>query len=133
MATFVKLGDLVDKKFTIVKNNGYKWKKWDKEANKMLVSDTPQKFAEGWNKKYTIETDKGIVDLTETQVGKLLTGGLKGNTADLSNLIVELKSNGKAGMDIRYFFNVVGRAEGEVQLDNEEGWQEEPNADEIPF
>jgi len=131
MDKFVKLGDLVDKKFTVIKNNGYKWKRWNKESNKMETSDTYQPFNEGWTKKYSVTTNKGIIDFGEMQLGKILANALKGNTADLGNLIVEVKSNGKTGMDIRYFFNVVGRAEGEVQV--EEETQPEMGVDEIPW
>lgn len=102
--TFTKLSALVDQDFTITKAGGYQFKKWDKEANRML---TEEKWQEGYRKMYTIDTDKGRMDLGAGQLGNLLEGVYKAGVADINNVTFHVKSNGKTGMDIRYFFNVV--------------------------
>jgi hypothetical protein len=102
--TFTKLSNLVDKDFTITKAGGYQFKKWDNEARRMLVEE---KYTEGYRKLYTIDTDKGRMDLGAGQLGNLLEGVYKNGVADINGVTFHVKSNGKSGMDIRYFFNVV--------------------------
>ena len=101
---YTKLSALVDKDFTITKAGGYQFKKWDNEARRML---TEEKWTEGYRKMYTIDTDKGRMDLGAGQLGNLLEGVYKNGVADINGVTFHVKSNGKSGMDIRYFFNVV--------------------------
>ena len=101
---YTKLSALVDQDFTITKAGGYQFKKWDNEAKRML---TEEKWTEGYRKMYTIDTDKGRMDLGAGQLGNLLEGVYKNGVADINNVTFHVKSNGKSGMDIRYFFNVV--------------------------
>lgn len=102
--TFTKLSALVDQDFTITKAGGYQFKKWDNDAKRML---TEEKWQEGYHKMYTIDTNKGRLDLGSGQLGNLLEGVYKAGVADINNVTFHVKSNGKTGMDIRYFFNVV--------------------------
>jgi hypothetical protein len=104
MNDYTKLSSLVGGTFTITKMNGYKWKMWDNVNKKMLVSDTWEK---DYRKIYTAETDKGILDLSASQTGILLETVMRNGQADLNGRTFQVKSNGKTGMDIRYFFNVV--------------------------
>ena len=104
MTDFTKLSALVNGTFTVNKVFGYKWKMWDNNEKKMLVSDTWQK---NYRKVYTVETDKGVLDLSANQLGILLEAVVRNGTADLNGQTFQVKSNGKTGMDIRYFFNVV--------------------------
>jgi len=100
---YIKLNELVGKSFVITTNRGFKFKAWDATNNKMLVSDTPQK---GFRKIFSVETDEGVLDLSSSQIGAILSECLEAMTADLNNKTIEVKSNGQAGKDIRYFFNV---------------------------
>ena len=104
MSDFTKLSSLVNGTFTIQKVNGYKWKMWDNTQKKMLVSDVWQK---DYRKVYSVETDKGLLDLSANQVGVLLETVIRNGVADINGTTFQVKSNGKTGMDIRYFFNVV--------------------------
>lgn len=101
---YTKLSALVDDDFTITKAGGYQFKKWDNENRRMLVEE---KWTEGYRKMYTIDTDKGRMDLGAGQLGNLLEGVYKNGVADINGVTFHVKSNGKSGLDIRYFFNVV--------------------------
>ena len=101
---YTKLSKLVDQDFTITKAGGYQFKKWDNENRRMLVEE---KWTEGYRKLYTIDTNKGRMDLGAGQLGNLLEGVYKAGVADINGVTFHVKSNGKTGMDIRYFFNVV--------------------------
>lgn len=101
---YTKLSNLVNGTFTINKMFGYKWKMWDNTDKKMLVSDSWQK---DYRKIYGAETDKGILDLSASQMGILLETVSKNGEANLNGRTFQVKSNGKTGMDIRYFFNAV--------------------------
>ena len=132
MTDFTKLSNLVDDTFKVEKVWGYKWKKWDNEASKMLVSETWQ---EGFSKKYDVDTDKGKLDLGSGQLGSLLEAVFYQGVADLNGKTFAVKSNGKTGMDIRYYFNVV-KAEVEERGDDsakEESKVDDDLFDQIPF
>lgn len=126
MADFIKLKDLVGKQFTINKVNGYKFKYWDTGSSRMIVED---KYFDGARKVYQVETDKGTLDLGTGQIGNLLEATFKDGKADLNGKTFEVKSNGKEGMEIRYFFNLVPdfvpEPSEQTQIDNDLG--------ELPF
>ena len=103
MTDFIKLSNLVDDTFKVEKVWGYKWKKWDDDEKKMLVSDI---YKEGYRKVYEVETNKGKLDLGSGQIGSLLEAVFKNGEANLNGVTFKVKSNGKTGMDIRYYFDV---------------------------
>jgi hypothetical protein len=119
--TFTKLSALVDDTFTVLKSDGYTFKKWDNEQRKMLTSD---QWQEGYKKTYTLETDKGILDVGSGQLGNLLEAVFYNGEAKMIGTTYEVKSNGKTGMEIRYFFNV-------KKQDIQEHPKDEPQ-DEVP-
>ena len=102
--TFIKLGDLVGKSFTVTEAKGYTWKMWDNTAKRMLISET---FEPGYRKIYTVDTSEGRLDLSAGQLGQLLELTYIRGEAFINGRTFSVKSNGKTGMDIRYFFNVV--------------------------
>ncbi len=108
--TYTKLSALVDKQFTITNCGKYSFKKWDNEQNKMLISE---KWAEGYAKKYQIDTDKGRLDLGTGQLSSLLEAVYYEGKADINGKTFSVKSNGKTGMDIRYYFSKANNTEGE--------------------
>lgn len=136
MSDFTKLSSLVNSTFTIRKVNGYKWKMWDNTQKKMLMSDVWQK---DYRKVYSVETDKGLLDLSANQVGVLLETVIRNGVADINGTTFQVKSNGKTGMDIRYFFNVVRDSKpaekpAEVAQDAFDDFVPDTiNLDEIPF
>ena len=99
---FTKLTALVDDSFTVIKSYGWKYKKWDPVSNKMLVSD---RYERDFQKKYTVETDKGTMDLGPGQLANLLEAVFRDGVADIIDRTFSVKSNGKTGMEIRYYFN----------------------------
>jgi hypothetical protein len=101
---YTKLSELVGKTFTIEKAWGYSWKKYDPESKRMLLAE---KYEEGFRKVYSLDTDQGKLDVGSGQLSSLLEAVYSKGTADINGKTFEVKSNGKTGMDIRYFFNVV--------------------------
>jgi hypothetical protein len=137
MADFTKLSELVNKTFTVQKFYGYKWKMWDNTQKKMLVSDVWQK---DYRKVYAVETDKGVLDLSANQVGTLLEAIVRNGEANIIGRTYQVKSNGKTGMDIRYFFNVVAEpkippvvAQQTAQETFDDYVPDTINLDDIPF
>lgn len=104
MPNFVKLSELVDDDFIVIKSWGFKFKKWDDASKKMLVSDT---YQEGYRKTYNLETSKGSLDLGSGQLANMLESVFRNGQADIINKCFKVKSNGKSGMDIRYYINPV--------------------------
>lgn len=103
---FVKLSSLVGGGFTVDKYNGYSFKKWDTEQNKML---TAQSYVDGYKKSYSFDTDKGQLDLSSAQLGQALEGVFKDGTSTIVGRTFAVKSNGKTGMEIRYYINPAQR------------------------
>lgn len=99
---FVKLSDLVGDRFTVVKVGKFSYKKWDNENRKMLVSDN---WVQGYNKVYQVETDRGYVDMSSAKIGEMLESVSKFGESSIVGKVYSVKSNGKTGMDIRYFIN----------------------------
>lgn len=128
---YTKLSNLVGEQFTIERVYGWKYKKWDNNAKRMLVSDT---YEQGYRKIYGVVTDKGTMDLGAGQLGNLLEAVLKDGVADLNGRTFAVKSNGKEGMDIRYFFNPVKRsAPQQDTVVDDFDTNEEVSLDDIPF
>ena len=133
MAEYTSLKQLVDQNFTVIKVWGYKWKKWDPENNKMLSSDT---YVQGFSKKYDVDTDKGKMDLGSGQLGNMLEACLKDGVSDINNKTFSVKSNGKEGMDVRYFINLErGTAPAPAPEPQTQAFEapDEISLDDIPF
>jgi hypothetical protein len=105
---FIKLKDILTVPYRVININGYKFKRWNEAEKKMETSDTPQK---GFRKIYQVEIKTkdsgGVVDFSKSQLAEMLELSLQGNQADIKNKIFVCRSNGKTGMEIRYFFNLI--------------------------
>lgn len=104
MSNYIKMSDLVDKEFTVLSVKPFAWKMWDKVAKKMLVSDT---YVAQHRKVYGVVTDKGTVDMSANNLGNMLESTSKDGQSSIIGKTFHVKSNGKTGMDIRYFINPV--------------------------
>lgn len=109
---FTKLSALIDENITIESVGGYSYKAWDAQNNKMLVSDTPVK---GYRKLWQVVTDKGQLDLGSGQMGNLLEGVMHAGQSNIIGATFSVKSNGKTGMEVRYYLNPVKTAPPETQ------------------
>lgn len=107
MPEFAKLSNLVGEEITIKDVTGSSFKKWDNDAKRMLTSTV---YEEGYRKLYQVVTDKGQLDLGTGQLGALLEAVFDKGKADLIGKTFHVKSNGKTGIDIRYYFNVVNNS-----------------------
>ena len=101
---YTSLKALVGSKFTVKAINGYTFKKWDNDEKKFLEVDVPTK---GYPKKYSLATDKGILEVGTGQLGTMLEAALEGGAANLIHKTFAIESNGKSGIDVRYYFNLV--------------------------
>lgn len=99
---YIKLSDLVDSEFTVEKVFFPQYKMWDNDAKKMLVSE---RWEKGYRKIYGVVSDKGTLDISASQIGNMLEGVSKGGEANIIGRTFAVKSNGKSGMDIRYYIN----------------------------
>ena len=112
---YTKLSELVGETFTVKQVSGYKFKMWDNGTKKMVSED---KWFNGSRKVYQVETDKGWLDLGSGQLANLLEAVFKDGVADINLATFEVKSNGKTGMDIRYYFNEVKASKRNDDLDD---------------
>lgn len=103
MSDYTKLSNLIDSTFTVEAVGEFGYKKYDPQENKMLSSLT---WKEGYRKVYPVDTDKGRLDLGTGQLSSLLEAAHYGGKSDIIGKTFKVKSNGKTGMDIRYFFSV---------------------------
>lgn len=101
---YTKLSELVDSTFTVEHVYGHKFKMWDMEAKRMVIEDKPFK---GGRKMYQIKTDKGVMDVSQAQMGSILEAVVRDGLADINLATIKVTSNGKTGNEIRYFFNEV--------------------------
>lgn len=99
---YAKLSELVDSDFILERIYGYKYKKFDTESRRMISED---KWFDGSKRVYETLTDKGRLDLSENQLGNLFVRVQTNGTSTVNGLRVSVKSNGRAGMDIRYYLN----------------------------
>lgn len=126
---YTKLSALVGDTFTVEKAYGFTWKKFDPESKRMLISET---YEEGYRKVYSLDTDKGKLDVSGSQLGNLLEGTYKNGEANIIGRTFAVKSNGKTGIDIRYFLNLAKEQPKPVEEVFED--TEEPiDMDSIPF
>lgn len=118
--------------------------KMDNENRKMLTEKAWRQGMkeEGFQQKFTFETDKGTLDLSASQVGALCSKVLNQNgEAIIKGKTFKVVTNGKTGMEIRYFFNLVSDWKKEVPQDIQDAAQalggsvekNEINVDEIPW
>lgn len=101
---YIKLSDLIDGEFTVEKVYFPQYKMWDNDAKKMLVSE---RWEKGYRKIYGVVTNEGTLDLSANQLANMLEGVSKGGEANIIGRSFSVKSNGKSGMDIRYYINPI--------------------------
>ena len=97
---FAKLSQL--SQFTVKEFKGSTWKKYDEVNKKMLVSPS---YQQGYSLRFTLETEHGTLDISKSNMGELLVGVQQGGKADIVGQTYSVKTNGKTGMEIRYFLN----------------------------
>lgn len=112
MPEFTKLSNLIGESITVQSVPSFAWKYWDNQNKKMLTSDN---YQQGYRKLYQVVTDRGQLDLGTGQLGSLLEAVFDKGKADLIGKTFYIKSNGKTGIDIRYYFS-------EVTLNQDLAW-----------
>ena len=130
--TYTKLSALVDSTFTLERVSEYQYKRWNNAERRFDISDSWQK---DFKKVYTVDTNKGLLDLSASQLGQVLECISYKGEASLPGKTIEVKSNMTAEefakadkeekMKIRYFFNpgkAAVTAEDDVPYGDEGGW-----------
>lgn len=114
---FVKLKDITE--FTINSCEGKVYKRWDTVLKKMETSDV---WAKDYKLTYTFNTDKGLLDLSQSQLGQLLSMTYNPVTGEarVNGKTFTVKTNGQSGMEIRYFFGMKNQQAAPVQPKTEE-------------
>ena len=88
--------------FTIKSYKGKSWTFWNATEKKMLKSET---YVKDYKAQYQFELVTGdIISLSKDQVGQMLVCALEAGKP-LSGLSFEAKTNGKTGLDTRWFIN----------------------------
>ncbi len=100
--SWTKLSDLVNQEITITSVGRFSFKKW--ENGQMLTSPN---YQQGYRKVYQVETDKGTLDISANNIGQMLESVSFEGSSDITGKTFSIKSNGKTGMEIRYFINPV--------------------------
>jgi len=98
---YVRLADVGT--FTVHEAYGFQWKLWDQETKRMLILD---KWQAGAKKVYSIKTNKGYLDISQAQLGQMLEATYSKGKADIAGRNFTVKTNGKTGIEIRYFINL---------------------------
>lgn len=128
---FTKLSNLIGSEFTVEDVGEYVFKRWNAGEGKMDIS---QDWQEGYRKVYPVTSDKGLLDMGSGQLGSLLEACFYGGKVDLIGKTFSVKSNGKMGMDIRYYFNLVNKKSAQKKLDDVLDLRDEPgDLGSIPF
>jgi hypothetical protein len=126
---YTRLGLLVGSQFTINSVDGVRYIRF--LDSKPEVSQTPKA---GFAKEFILNTDKGILNLKEGQVGTILSKVIEGGVANLIGKTIKVGSNGQSGLEIRYYFDEVKpntyRQDQEPDYPTE---QPEINPEDIPF
>ena len=104
---FTKLSNLVNEDITIERVDAFQWKMWDAANSKMLTSENWQK---DYQKRYPIVTDKGQLEVSQTQLAGMLEAVSNAGKSDIINCTFHVKSKGQTGKDIRYYINAVRTA-----------------------
>lgn len=120
MNSYVKLRDLTA--FTVMGDNGYSYKKWNQAEGKMEISD---KWQEGFRKMFSIETDQGTLDLSQAQLGQMLASAYRDGAANIIGNKFNVKTNGKTGMEIRYFINLDHASQAHTSPETRENKKDE--------
>ena len=98
---YIKLKDIQE--FTIKSFVKKYWGYWNDQEKKFYRAD---KWQEGYSPKWSFQIDKGILDISKDQLGQMLVGTFDWKKA-LIGTSFTVKTNGKQGMEIRYYLNVL--------------------------
>lgn len=110
---YAKIGSVSE--FTILKPVKSYWFKWDAANKKALKSE---KWEAGYTQKFDIDTDMGIISFSRDQLQQMFFAARKGLTSDINHKRFGVKTNGKQGIEVRYFLNLIPQEE-EIQVDNQ--------------
>lgn len=122
---YFKLKDVTA--FTVNKVFGFKWKLYV-EAEKRWVVD--ENHFQGASKKYnlgvTVNGVQGYLEVSQNQLANMLEAYHKDGQSSIIGCDFTVKTNGKTGMDIRYYINPsYGQKEVVVNVPTPSGYQPE--------
>jgi hypothetical protein len=147
---FKKMSDLSEKQFRFNKVLGSSYKRWNEEEKKFEESLTPTKgFSRKWKISITDKDGECQVEVSDDMLSRVLLDAYAKHCG-IEGQIIYLKTNGKTGMEIRYYPNIMLVNDGthqsapenattgivepqESQYNFDFGQKEEINVSDIPF
>jgi hypothetical protein len=102
--SYVNTKDLVGKDFHIVAVAPRQYRTWDAVEGKFKYSDTPKK---GYQAFWKITLDNGTWSASGGQYSQILLAAESEGMSDVMDKDFNCQSNGKTGMDVRYFMNLI--------------------------
>jgi len=100
MKEFKKLLDGMN--FTLKSYNKKIFSRFNKETNKFETSPT---WIKGYQPKYIFEAEDCMLSLSKDQLGQILVGCFEEKN-DWKDTKFYVKTNGKTGLEVRYYINV---------------------------
>lgn len=101
---WINTKDLIGTTFHVNDVAKRQFRMWDDSEGKYSFSDTPKK---GYSPFWKLTLDDGDWSASGGQYSQLLLACEDGGMADVLGKTFSCESNGKSGMEIRYFFNLV--------------------------
>lgn len=136
--TRFKLSEI--KQFTVNKVFGYDWVEWNNDTNTMKrEKDWFQGAKKQFSLGVSVDGVQGYLSVSSSQLAFMLESVVKSGVADLNGVQFNVKTNGKEGLDIRYFINPIlvggattgGTPVREKQVENDV--VDEIQVDDVPF
>lgn len=92
--------------FTVNKVFGYKWKMWIDAEKRFVIED---RWFEGGKKRYnlgvTVNGVQGYLEVSQHQFASMLEAYSREGQSNIIGESFTVKTNGKEGMEIRYYIN----------------------------
>ena len=104
---FFKASELVNSQFRLVSVEGATYSKWDEYEKKFIKSDVPhQGYSRKWKLNIKTVKEDGMLEASDNIMSQILLEAFDKGVEPIGQ-IIHLKSNGKEGMEIRYYANIM--------------------------
>lgn len=136
---YIKLKEMCDDKpFTVNSMLPPRFVRWNDQERKFDTATVP---TSGFSKQWTVDTDRGRVNLSQSQMGSLLETSLDSQTGTatvIGKLFKVTKNNPEDPKHTRYYFNSVEPKKHEQASPIEQGpnmptFDEEVSLDDFPI
>jgi hypothetical protein len=115
MKPWKKLNEVI--KVTPVKLSKKFYQRWDEVNRKFERSEIP---VSGFSPRWAIECEDCLIQLSSDQLGQMLVGIFDAGEESIYGYTFEVRNNGKAGKDVRYYFNLIKHTPTQSTASNSE-------------